>query len=262
MPLERPPHLSPSSLDTFLQCPLRYKLSRIEGLQEPPSADSLVGNFVHSTLEDLFRLPHSERTEESFKRLLRTQWETEYQARALEIVPESEMNDFRWRAIWAMKNYFAIEDPTQITPGDDEHEGIETHIDPTQVKVAGVPIKGFIDRWDLDGEKIKVTDYKTGKTPQPRFHAQKYRQLLIYADALQVMIEREVSTINLLFIKDGTRLAQDVTPVTLRGMRDTVSKAWDDITERCETGEFEALKGPLCGWCSFKPICPEWNNVE
>jgi putative RecB family exonuclease len=262
VPLERPPHLSPSSLDTFLQCPLRYKLSRIEGLQEPPSADSLVGNFVHSTLEDLFKLPHKQRTKDAFKALLRNQWETEYRERAEAIVPESEINDFRWRAIWAMENYFAIEDPTIITPGDDEHDGIETEINPTEVQVAGVPIKGFIDRWDLDGEKIKVTDYKTGKTPQPRFQPQKYRQLLIYADALQTMVGREASEINLLFIKDGTRLQQQVTPVTLRSMRDTVKQAWDGITERCETGDFETKVGPLCGWCAFKPICPEFNNVE
>ena len=52
-----PPHLSPSSMGTFEQCPLKFKYSKIDMLKDDPTEATLMGNFVHdvdgNTLLDL-----------------------------------------------------------------------------------------------------------------------------------------------------------------------------------------------------------------
>lgn len=254
MLLEPPPYLSPSSLETFQQCPLKYKLSRIDKLVEAPSEPAHVGNYVHDVLEDLMKLPADERTMFRAKKLLAEQWNIQWAKKAAEVVQtEDEMRAFRWKAFWAVENYFSIEDPTLIVVG-----ATETPIE--LVPVGGVPIKGFIDRWDPEGDGFRISDYKTGKTPRPQHRDKKFQQLLIYADALSTMMGISPKSLHLLYIKDGTRLQRMVTTKDINTMRNTVSETYKAVLSRCETGVFEPIVNSLCGYCSFKPICPAWKK--
>ena len=76
LPLIPPPHLSASSISTFQQCPLRYKYSRIDNLPEPPSVDSLRGNFVHDVLENVYREESAVRTLSTARAIAKTIWGT------------------------------------------------------------------------------------------------------------------------------------------------------------------------------------------
>lgn len=258
--LERPKHLSPSSLDTFQTCPLKYRLSRIEKLGEGSTEAQVVGNYVHDVLESLLSQPAHTRTIQAAKELLKHHWLAERfdeEGKALpswgeqltEIEPnEEKLRQIRWRCWWAVENYFRIEDPTKVNVGE-----AETRID---VEIAGVPVHGFVDRWDLDGNRVNITDYKTGKTPKKPYQAKKFQQLLIYADAISQTLDREPHLMTLLFLKEGHRLQQNVTQENLDDMRYTLSSVWDAITARCEAEYFEPTPSVLCGWCDFKPICP------
>ncbi len=73
-----------------------------------------------------------------------------------------------------MDNYFALEDPNEVTP-----VGVELML---EARIGGVRLRGIIDRLDLtpDGELV-VIDYKTGRAPSPAFETVKLIGVHIYA---------------------------------------------------------------------------------
>lgn len=259
-PLVAPEYLSPSSIETFQICPLKYKMSRIDGIQEPPTEATILGNYVHDALEELLKLQPSERNESSAKQLLSYLWTAPREGdqdswgsllEAMNPDPE-EQRKFRWRAWWCVETYFTMETPSEIVYG-----GLET---PVQVEIDGVAIKGFVDRWDVNGDGFDIVDYKTGKAPAKRYQAKKFQQLLIYAAGLQELLDLEPKNTKLLFVKDGITLEQAVTPVALRKTREMLRDTRDQIDERCASGHFEPVKNGLCErFCYFKGSCPLWN---
>ena len=71
---------SPSSINTFLQCPRKYYYQYIEKLPTKPSIHTVRGNIAHSTLEHFYALDVSSFThyEKDFKvaiqKLFLEQW--------------------------------------------------------------------------------------------------------------------------------------------------------------------------------------------
>lgn len=257
--LDPPPYLSPSSIDTFKTCPLQYKLSRIDKLDEQSTEPQVLGNFVHDVLEELMKLDPTRRTMTEAKKFLTSLFNDRWQEAAAEVA--KDLKAFKWKAYFCVENYFLMEDPTDITPG-----GLETPLllDPNDpdsfVKIAGVPIKGFIDRWDDHGGVVSIVDYKTGKFPSAtRFQEPKFQQLTIYADAISQITGKPVDRMTLMFVKDGKAIWRPVTEARLEQMRETVRETYDLVLEYCELGEFPATPNTLCNWCSFKGICPAWN---
>lgn len=249
-----PPHLSPSSIATFQQCPLKFKFSRIDGLVEPPTEATLRGNFVHSIFESLYGSPSDQRTIEHAREISRQVWEEEYKERASVLLrrDEAALREFRWTSWWCVENLFAMETPSEI-----ELDGIETPLD---WFLSGVKIKGFIDRWQRDGDSITIGDYKTGKVPNPRYQENKFFQLLLYGAVLKEQLDLDVKRVELLFVRDGVKLSHDATPADFESVIETVVSVKSEIDARCESGEFETNRSRLCDWCSFKPICPAWSK--
>jgi putative RecB family exonuclease len=255
--LAPPPHLSPSSIATFQQCPLKFRYAKIDGLKEDPTDATLMGNFVHDVLEEFYLLSAEDRTLEAAKGLARTLWDTKWRDETAQWVPEAALRQLRWNAWWCIENLWGLEDPAGVEPS-----GIEQEIN---TDIEGVTIKGFIDRWSRDDQgMITVTDYKTGKTPRPQYQGDKYQQLMIYAIALQLLGHGEVKDVELLFLKGGDRLRRDVTAADVDKTVATIVGVHGKIVEGCESNSPDEIFYPnpsiLCNWCSFKPFCPAWTK--
>jgi putative RecB family exonuclease len=249
-----PPYLSPSSIETFRQCPLKYKFSRIDKIPDSPTEATLMGNFVHSVLEDLFTLPADERTISSARSLMAGQWQGTYAEPVVEILNNSAqaIHQFRWNSWWCVENYFKIENPSDI-----QSKGIEYELNGL---IDGVPIKGFIDRWQEEPEGICISDYKTGKTPRKQYAAGKFFAMTLYADLLSRELDRPVFRIELLYLKDAVRMSKLLTDEVVAEMRQTVCSTYEQVKLRCASGEFEPTRNNLCDWCNYKTICPAWNT--
>lgn len=245
MPLERPKFLSPSSISTFQQCPLKFRYGRIDKLPDPPGIEAVVGSFVHATMEDLFRVPAEQRTVQTAKRLMLDQWRNEWKAKIEDVTRDLHMA--QWQAWWCIENYFEIEDPTRF-----ELDAIEQYV---EGEIAGARVRGYIDRYYANGKGVVVGDYKSGKAPAPRFADAKFQQLLVYAKLL-VDQGTPVDSVELLFLKDGVRLKRQVRPSDLQVVEDTVAAVSDELDRCCATESFEPKPSRLCDWCSFKPLCP------
>ena len=253
MAFNPPQHLSPSSINTFLQCPLKFKFSKIDGLVEPPTEATLMGNFVHSVLEDLYALEPEQRTLNAARQLMRKQWDDVYGERVAEIVAPKKLNDFRWNSWFCVENLWKLEDPQS------------THLDGIEFELnhplRGVMMKGFIDRFNFnDDGNIVVSDYKTGKVPRPEWAGDKFFQLYIYAALLHETGVGRVEKLQLMYLKAAKTLERLVSEEELESATETVVSVRQQIEEACTTEIFDYKKSILCNWCHFKPLCPGWNK--
>lgn len=263
-----PPYLSPSSISTFEQCPLKYKYTRIDKMPEPPTEATLMGNFVHEVLENFYALEPEDRTLLSVKNISAEVWEnSNWRDRVEPILVKSiqvksgkhsldkEVNNFRWKSWFCIENIFTVENPLEVLPS-----GIETELNG---QIDGVQIKGFIDRWSESSSGLVISDYKTGKSPSPRYAGDKFMQLLIYALVLSNDIDKPVDELQLIYLKDNKIMTMKPTKEHLTTTVERVRKVWDGIVERCNSGEWEPVAHRLCDWCTFKnTICPQWNGVK
>lgn len=251
-----PAHLSASSIGTFQQCPLRFKLSRIDKIPEPPTEQTLMGNFVHDTLEYFYNtFQPEERTIQNAQNSARMVWDfSEWAERVLPYLQSLSINDFRWNSWWCVKNLFELENPEKINP-----QGVEFEVNGS---INGVVIKGFIDRWVQDENKITISDYKTGKVPSARYMDGKFFQLVLYALLLKEMqIDSETIELELLYLKDGVRKSHTAKDIDYKSAINLITTAKKDIDQAYEDNKWPAIPSRLCDWCIYKrSICSYWNK--
>ena len=125
-----------------------------------------------------------------------------------------------------MRNYFALEDPNEITP-----VGIELTL---EARVGGMRLRGIIDRLDrtADGELV-VIDYKTGRAPSPAFEQSKLIGVHIYALLCQEVLGRRPVQVKLLHLKEPTTIIAEPSEQALRGQRQKAVAVWSAIERAC-----------------------------
>lgn len=252
--LKAPEYLSPSSINTFKQCPLRFKYSRIDRLPEPPSEASLLGNFVHEVLEVLYATDPDMRDQQTARNIARKIWDDKYVMEVEGYVHPTAFNNFRWNAWFCIENLWKVEKPTET-----ELDGIEFELNGS---VEGVQLKGFIDRFTVDETdgKIVISDYKTGKVPAAKWEEDKFFQLSVYAALMLSMGIGEAKRLDLIYLKKPVVLSRQVTTKRIEDATQVILKTKEGIDHRCETGNFEPVKSTLCNWCAFKSACPAWGK--
>jgi putative RecB family exonuclease len=265
--LVAPEFLSPSSINTFRQCPLKFKYSKIDGLPDPSGQEAILGNYVHAVLEQLYKLEPDERTQERANQILRELWNSEWGKKANGVIfSKKDLNLFMWSAWWCVENLWHLEDPTQTNPW--KMECFVTG------EIGGVKVRGYIDRLLLNNKDlftnnndeisdVVISDYKTGKTPtRESDFDEKFFQLFAYSGLLshlKIGKEKRVS-VELLYLKDGVRFKRQVTDSDLNKTIEIIQQTKRDIDDCCKSGNFQHKKSVLCGWCSFKPLCPAWGG--
>ncbi|HLR56355.1 MAG TPA: PD-(D/E)XK nuclease family protein, partial [Actinomycetales bacterium] len=173
-PNSRSLSLSPSRARDFMQCPLLYRFRTIDELPEPPSSAALRGTLVHSVLEEIFDLPAAVRTVNQAQEMVGPAWK-ELLAKEPEAAGLFESGDEleKWlkSAEKLVATWFDLEDPQRLEPQERE-AFVQTTVG------AGLKIRGIVDRMDVAGNgAIRVVDYKTGRSPAPRFESETIFQM-------------------------------------------------------------------------------------
>lgn len=251
-----PRTLSPSKVETFTQCALKFRYRAIDKLPEPPSEAATKGTLVHAALEGLLALDPGGRTRDAAQACTDTaieQIRTDDDFTGLEL-DERSTEEFFADARWLVDNYFSVEDPTTVRP-----VGLELLL---EVPRDGYAIRGIIDRLELDenGEFV-VTDYKTGRSPSPRFAQQRMGQLTMYAAMCTEVLGRRPAKIRMLFLRDGGIVEAVPTEQDLGAMDRRVDAVWHAVEAACANDDFRPKPSKLCDWCAFKPYCPAFGGT-
>ena len=243
---ELPEYLSASSISTFEQCPLKYKLSRVDKIKEPPTRETLLGVFVHEVMEKLYAISTvGDRNILNAKQISAEIWSTnDWATQVTPYLKGMTMQTFRWNAWWCIENLFKMENPAAINV-----RGIEYELNSD---IKGVKIKGFIDRLArIDGSDT-ISDYKTGKTPKDRYLDGKFFQLILYFVCLSKTEIMKDPKLELLYLKDGERRLIEPTPELCAETIETVVTVNEKIQTCNKSSSWDAIPSTLCNWCFFK----------
>ncbi|MCI5825402.1 MAG: PD-(D/E)XK nuclease family protein [Arcanobacterium sp.] len=251
--------LSPSRVKDFHNCPLKFRFRMVDQLPEPPSTAALRGTLIHAVLEHMFDAAPEARTEAHAQAALPREWEAHVhahpQAREL-FSSDAELHEWLESARPLLSSYFRVENPQFLQP-----IGREKYVR-TQLP-SGIAIHGFIDRLDeASNGALRVVDYKSGKSPSPRFQDEYLFQMRFYATALFYQEGTLPARTQLIFLKDSRVLTYDPTELDVQSLRAEVETAWREIKLRLESGVFEPTPNRLCDWCTFKQYCPAFGGAE
>ncbi|KRD17037.1 ATP-dependent DNA helicase [Mycobacterium sp. Root265] len=239
--------LSPSTLQTLTDCPLRWLLER-HGGSDSRDVRSAVGTLVHALVSD------STRTESQMLAELESVWagmpyESQWYA------------DNELARHGAMLSAFA--QWRQSTRDQFSEVGTEVAVD--GMVAPGVRVRGRIDRLERDNaDRLVIVDVKTGKSPATKDDAQRHAQLAMYqlAVAEGVLPDGDEPGGGLLVYPAKTT-ASGVTERTQDALTADTAQQWRDTVTAAAAAtqgpQFVARANDGCGHCPVRAICPAQN---
>lgn len=238
--------LSFTRVDTFEQCPRRFRYQYVDGLPQTPAPQLSFGSSLHAALEWLYDRKHPVLPSlEDTLQALYDRWETDGY---VDVDREEQL--------------VAYEHARRILTA--QHQRIEQQGFRLPVSVEAwfelpfeddVVVVGAIDRIDAheDGS-LHVVDYKTNRRARTRSQVRGSLQLAIYALATESLYGRAPSTVALDFIVPGVTVTVPVEELDL----EAVPRRLAAVARRIRAGEDVPTPNRLCDWCDFKDICPAW----
>jgi len=240
--------LSFTRIDTFEQCPRRFRYQYVDGLPQAPAPQLSFGSSIHATLEWLYDRKHPvlPSLEETLQALFdrwdttgyaeaprSTQLEAYEHARTIITAFHSRVVSEGFRLPAATEAWFAL-------PFDGD-----------------LVVVGAIDRVDVDDDgTLHVIDYKTNRRARSRAQVRSSLQLAIYALATQELFGRPPATVALDFVVPGVRVAVPVEELDLAAVPGRIAAVAARILSREDT----PVPNRLCDWCDYRAICPAWSE--
>lgn len=260
-----------SAIDTYLQCPQKYKFQDIDHIRVPKSKEAIFGTLIHETLKFMFKRDPLYPTLDEVIAHFRENWpasevlnaESKYDKLKRPWGPEEEKAYFE-EGVRMLKRFYEKNAPWNFTIVDlesrfevsltDEKTG-ETHI-----------LAGIIDRIDKHAdESYEIIDYKTSKRMPSQENLDQNLQLSLYSLGLQKRwphLSAEDIKLSLYFLKHGEKLSTKTTIESAEKTKEHILATIAEIQERLKNNkEFEPIPSPLCDWCGFKPLCPAWKHL-
>jgi hypothetical protein len=169
--------LSPSSLESYVRCPLQFYFSRVLGLKEreevvPESEGSLIGTMAHEALEALYDKYPTARAGAGEKALEADLETFLYQAfRKYNFDPEKGLERIRSWTLLEQLRLFVRQDGMRIEQNGIRVEKREKRL-AADIEIPGLPqpvrVHGRLDRLEREGGVLRIVDYKTGSPFPPR----------------------------------------------------------------------------------------------
>jgi len=260
-----------SAIDTYLQCPQKYKFQEIDRIRVPKSFEAIFGTIIHETLKFTFERNPLYPTLDEVINHFREHWPTH------DVLTKSATNDplkrplspdeekiYFEEGVRMLKRFYEKNAPWNFSVVDlesrfevllqDEKTG-ESHI-----------LAGIIDRIDKhpDGT-YEIIDYKTSKRMPSQDMLDRNLQLSLYSLGLNKRwphINIEDIKLSLYFLKHEEKLTTKRNLEAIEKTKAHILKTIAEIQERLkEHKEFEPMPSVLCNWCEYRPQCPAWRHL-
>lgn len=239
--------LSFSRVDTYRQCPLKFRFSYVDKLPSEPSPHLSWGSSIHAALEAWWdqKLPEPPPVEFLWQALF-DHWDDEgFEGMAREDKlkwyqhARNVLAQHHQRHAPSFQPAVATEEWFELDLGDD------------------IVVLGSIDhvaRTPSGG--IGIVDWKTNRKAKNRKQVADSLQLAIYALAARELWGQDPEWVALDFVVPGVRVtvARDEidTDAALAAVRETAELVRAEL--------FEPKPSALCPWCDFRALCPAFEG--
>lgn len=260
-----------SAIETYLQCPQKFKFQEIDRIRVPKSKEAIFGTLIHATLKFMFQRDPLFPTLEEVVAYFRAHWpapdifiqETAHDSLKRTWSDEEQKIYFE-EGVRMLKKFYEKNAPWNYSVIDlesrfeialtDEKNG-QTHI-----------LAGIIDRIDkLPDGSYEIIDYKTTKRMPSQHALNNNLQLSLYSLGLQRRwphLQQNDIKLSLYFVKHGEKLTAETPPDQTEKTKNHILETIRDIEERRAAQKpFEPMPSALCNWCGYRPLCPAWKHL-
>ena len=246
--------LSYSSMSTYEQCPLKWKLHYIDKIPELPKPYFSFGTVMHEVMEYFYMEKENGRVvgprveAPSMEDLLRYYSET-WTSEGYRSPHEEE--EYRHLGEKIIRGYYEEHAPKFHMPIATEHGFM--------LDVEGVKVRGFIDRVDrIDEDSVAILDYKTSKNPFSLPYVKGNEQLALYQMAFEELHGKRVERLSLYHLRSNMDFSVGRRPDSMiDALRSKILRIADSI----EAGDFEPRKSNLCAYCDYQNLCPYFRDA-
>ena len=241
--------LSASAIETYLQCPLKYRFSYEWRIPWPPSPAIQFGSIMHGAVKEVVGLllgegqglgPDALRS--VLDRLLDRRWLASGFA---DPVQERKYREEGLRQLEGVCRAWSEGPPDQ--PMQLLHQE-----KPFEFEYGGTTLVGRIDQIHrASSGKVELIEYKTGR-PQTQKEADSSPQLTLYAEACRRVLGLAGPDLVLFNLATGERIRTTRSEEQFQAFEQTLRQTASAI----RAGRFPPRPGYLCRYCDFRPICP------
>lgn len=258
------PVYSFSQIQTYLQCPLKYKFRYVDKIvpEWEENLHLILWTEVHSALEWLYKqvnvqkIPSYDDLEEVFVQ--------NFNEKANKIEAEdSEKEEFLTRWKYYLKNFYEKHYPF------DDIKVIWTEIQLYIDLWNDVKFQWFIDRLDKKQNDFILTDYKTNKNLPPEDKTLYEEQLTLYALWVKQKYGKYFKKLywNLEYLHFDIQDFWEITEDRI----EEVKQKYQTITKEIETKKaeynlwdeeaFPTIESSNCRFCDYKELCPLFKHL-
>jgi len=254
------PTYSHSRLETYQNCPLRFKYLYIERKERlVQSIETFLGSRVHETLEKLYRdLKFTK--EDSLIELLEyysSIWEKNWLDSIMVVKKEYRPEHYRDLGVKCITDYYH-----RYHPFDQGRIlGLEERI---FINLDGYRIQGVIDRVVQREDGVyEIHDYKTSGHLPDQATLDKDRQLALYQLGLQDRW-KDVKEVELVwhFLVFDKELRSSRSKEQLEQLKEKTIELINEIERAKNKDDFPAKESVLCDWCEFGELCPNFKHLR
>jgi putative RecB family exonuclease len=250
--------ISYSALETYKQCPQKYKFQEIDKRKAPKSKEAVFGTLVHASLKHMFSREPLFPTLDEVIANFRQNWKT---AREKLRLSEDEEQIYVRQGESILRRFYEKNPPWNYNVIDLESR-FEVVLENPKTKEVHI-LTGIIDRIDKPSEnEYEIIDYKTTRRMSSQENVDKNLQLALYQLGLIKRwphIDPKKITLSLYYVKHNEKLSSHRSQESIETIKTQLLETIDEIEKRMATNDFPAVPSSLCDWCAYKPICPAWR---
>lgn len=176
-------YVSPSRLNTWLACPLKFKLRYIDGIRSPTTPALFLGKQVHAGLEVYYRhrqLGITLTTEEVVERIS-DRWEEAVAEEDVQFSSTADETALKQQFADLLRVYLAKLPKDERKPQAVEVAMEAPLADPATGEDFGIPLLGVVDLVIRADDGASIIDFKTSSRSSPPFEVTHEVQLSAYA---------------------------------------------------------------------------------
>lgn len=237
-------YYSYSKLNTFKQCPQKYKFQYIDRIKVdvPTTVELFLGNLVHEALLHLYKSYRKKPIDkESLLLYFLQKWHEEFTTDILIVKNDAEY--YKDIGVSILEQFWLTHDPaTEVIVDLETNNALE--IGPHKYAVR-------IDKLTKKNDTYYVVDYKTnGRFAQPDA-----LQLAMYG----IWVKKQFNAKKVALVWDFVRVGKQHV-VELSDEQQIIAGVIQQIETIESEKQFLPQKSRLCDWCVYKQICPAWNK--
>lgn len=243
--------ISYSALETYQNCPLKYKFQQIDHIKVPKSKEAVFGSTVHDTMKFIHTpgilSPTLDQAMEHFANAWNPAvFDNADEERAAFSQGIKILQDYYQKNNPADFNIINLESRFEINIGDEKN---------------GHVISGIVDRIDKTEDGYEIIDYKTTRKMPSQEKVDNDLQLSVYLQAFLSRYPKEIERldkikVSLYYLKHGVKLSSTRTLEQLKNSE----QLFLDTIKIIESSNFEPVISPLCDWCGYQKMCPMWKH--